>query len=305
MNRFEKFLSKFNFKKIAVVFIILALAVGIGCGAAVGLVYKDRLVFAYEYSKLEDTLKKGAEDEVKAAVDKVAASSDDVKDILILDGKNNVSYSAKNSEFAQGTFAPIKTGDEKKYLASDRYPDAIFRYVKGEEFMLNSILNKDFGKIKEDYDEDGLFETDISEKTVYMLTCVSKKNTASKICIISVPTAVPYGMLTLKISAVAAMFFFCIYWVLVALWLYRDAARSKLSPLGWGLIGLCTNVVGVIVYKIYKHGAAVCADCGAAQNASNKFCVYCGKALGSSCPNCGSKIGAKDSFCHECGAKLK
>lgn len=305
MNRFEKLLSKFNFRKIAVVFIVAVLVVGIGCAVAVGLIFKDRLVFAYEYSKLEDTLKKGTDDEIRAAVDKVAASSGDVTDILVLDRSNSVVYSAKNSAFANGKFEPTKIGDEKKYLASELYPDAIFRYVKGEEFMLNSVLNKDFGEIKTDYDEDGLFESDISEKTVYMLNCVAKKSLDSKICVISVPTSVPYGMLALKLTAVAAAFFFCVYWVLVALWLYRDAARSELSPLCWGLIGLCTNVIGVIVYKIYKHGMTVCPDCDAAQSPENKFCVYCGKKLGKVCPSCGTKVGSKESFCRNCGEKLK
>ena len=92
--------------------------------------------------------------------------------------------------------------------------------------------------------------------------------------------------------------------VAVALWLYKDAAACKLSPLYWGLIGLFTNLVGLIVYKIYKRSMAVCTGCGAAQPAEHLYCSCCGAALGARCNSCGSKVGAKDSFCHHCGNKI-
>ena len=50
----------------------------------------------------------------------------------------------------------------------------------------------------------------------------------------------------------------------IALWMYKDAAKCRLSSLYWGLIGLFTNLIGLIVYKIYKHSATLCPACGAA-----------------------------------------
>lgn len=68
------------------------------------------------------------------------------------------------------------------------------------------------------------------------------------------------------------MLLVCVYyWVLVALWMYRNAAQCKLSPLYWGLIGLFTSLIGLIVYKIYKHSAALCPACGAAQSAGHPY----------------------------------
>ena len=99
----------------------------------------------------------------------------------------------------------------------------------------------------------------------------------------------------MKGAAALAMLLVCVYyWVLVALWMYQNAARRKLSPLYWGLIGLFTSLIGLIVYKIYKRSAALCPACGAAQSAAHLYCA-----------NCGGKVGAKDSFCHHCGNKLK
>lgn len=304
MNKFEKILSKWNFKKIAIIYIVVSLIIEIGCASAIGIIYKDRLSFAYQYSKIESSLKKNDSKLLSNAIDKTATGTD-VIDILKLDKNNNILYSAKKSKFYVSPFNLTKEKDEKKYLVSSSFSDSIFKYVKNDEFLLNSIINKDFGKIKEDYDDDVFFENDNSSKTIYMLSCIRSKKSAEKVYVISLPTAVQGGMLALKITAAVTMLLFAIYWVLIALWLYKDAAKSKLSPLYWGLIGLFTNLIGLIVYKIYKRNTITCSDCGAAQSTNHLFCSYCGAKLGIQCKNCGSNISAKDSFCHHCGNKIK
>ena len=301
MNRLEKTLSGWNFKKIAVWYLLLAVVAGLACAGTVGYIYRERLNFAWQYSRLEEAKDAAA---LQAAAQKTADASADVVDVLITDGSGRVTFSAKNSEFASGTLELVKAGSEKKYLVSDAHPDAAFQYVKSEEFMLNSIISKDFGKIRSDYDDDSAFESTLSSKTIYMLSRVKAHGSDSRVYVISVPTSVPGGMTALKATAALAMLFFCVYWVLVALWLYRDAAKCRLSPLYWGLIGLFTNIIGLIVYKIYKRSMAVCPSCGTAQSAGHLYCSVCGAQLGRRCESCGCKVGARDSFCHHCGSKI-
>ncbi len=302
MNRIEKILSQWNFKKIAICYLILAIIAGLACGGRVGYIYRERLNFAWQYSRLEAAKDEAA---LKTAVDKTASASADVVDVLILDGNNQVTYSAKNSEFAAGTLELAKTDSEKKYLTSAEHPDALFQYVKSEEFMLNSILNKDFGKIRSDYEDDSVFDSELAHKSIYMLSRIGLHSSDSKVYVITVPTTVPGGMTAIKATAALAMLFFCVYWVLIALWMYRDAARCRLSSLYWGLIGLFTNLIGLIVYKIYKRSMAICTACGAAQGAAHLYCSACGAQLGTRCDSCGSKVGPKDSFCHHCGNKIR
>ena len=302
MNRLEKILSKWNFKKIAAWYLILAIVAGLCCVGVVGYLYRERLNFAWQYSRLEEAKDDAAR---KVAAQKTADASGDVVDVLILDGKNQVTYSAKNSEFSSGTLELTKAGSEKKYLISDAHPDAAFQYVKSEEFMLKSIINKDFGKIRSDYDDDSAFDSTLSDKTIYMLGRVNVHHSDSRIYVITVPTSVPGGMTALKATAALAMLFFCVYWVLIALWMYKDAAGCRLSPLYWGLIGLFTNIIGLIVYKIYKRSMAICPACGTAQSADHLYCSACGAQLGTRCKGCGCKVGTKDSFCHHCGNKIQ
>lgn len=302
MNRLEKMLSKWNFKKIAVWYLVLAVITGVLCGGTVGYLYRQRLKFAWQYARLEEAKTPEA---LRMAADKTAAASEDVVDILVVDENQQILYSAKDSKFAAGPLTLTKVGDAKKYLASADYPEAVFLQVKGDEFMLNSIVSHDFGKIRSEYDDESAFENGLSAKTVYMLNRVQVRKAGGTAYVITRPTSVPGGETALKVTAALAMLLVCVYWVLVALWMYRDAARCKLSPLYWGLIGLFTNPIGLIVYKIYKHSATLCPACGAAQSAGHLYCSFCGAQLGARCANCGGKVGAKDSFCHHCGNKIK
>lgn len=304
MNKFEMMLAKWNFKKIAIGYIVAALIAGIACAATVGVLYRERLNFAWQYSRLEETLKKGDEAALSAAIDKTAAASNDVVDVLLVDGADAVTYSAKHSAFASAPFSLTRVGDEKKYLSSAAHPDAIFQYVKGDEFLLRSIINKDFGKIRDDFDDERVFERGLSTRTIYMLNSLHRRGGDATLYVISTPTSVTGGMIALKVTAALAMLFFCVYWVLIALWLYRDASRAHLSPLYWGLIGLFTNLVGLLVYKIYKRSLAVCTTCGAAQSVEHRYCALCGTALGARCEECGGRLGRRDRFCPHCGRKV-
>ncbi len=301
MNRLDKIIVRLNFKKIAVWYLVLAVLTGLICIGTVGWLYRERLNFAYRYSRLEEAR---SDTELRAAADKTASSSDDTVDVLILNSDNKIVYSAKNSKFGSGTLKFKKIGNEKKYLASDAHPDAVFKYVRGEEFMLNAVFSEDFGNIRSDYSFDSEFESALSGKTVYMLGRVTARNN-QRVYVIALPTAVKGGMTALKITASLAMLFFCVYWVLIALWIYADAAKCRLSALYWGFIGLFTNIIGLIVYRIYKRSMTICDNCGAAQSNNSLYCSFCGAAIGERCKSCGRRIEERDNFCCHCGSKIK
>lgn len=100
MKKFDKFISKINFKKVAIAYIIIALVLAIACCVTVGVVFSERLNFAYQYSKLEDAVKSNDSSAIKDAVKNTSSSSSDIVDILVLNGNNDVTYSAKNSNLA-------------------------------------------------------------------------------------------------------------------------------------------------------------------------------------------------------------
>lgn len=303
MNRLQKMLEKLNFKKTAIVLVIVSLVVLISGAVTIGMIYRERISFAIKYSTLDNALKKG-ESELYKAVDETAAASSDVTDILVLDSKNKVLYSAKNTQFSEGSLN-LTRDNGGKYFVSEKYPNVVFKYTDKGDFLILSLLNKDFGEIRNEFDDDCFYEENISDRTVYMLNCVHERNRNEKVYVITTPTSVPYGMFAIKCFAAVSAMLFAIYWVLVALWMYRDAARSKFSPLCWGLIGLLTNLVGLIVYKIYKRNFVNCDVCGSAQNRDNLYCSNCGSMLGNRCSECGCKTAPDDIYCRHCGQKIE
>lgn len=131
MKKFNAFIEKRNFKKIFIVYIIIAVICGAVCAGAVGYIFRDKINFALQYEKTNELLKKQNSDEnKKQSIDRLANSSEDICDILLLDDKNTVIYSAKKSDFSQdGTFELKKT-EGSKFLQISKNTDVVFRFAK-------------------------------------------------------------------------------------------------------------------------------------------------------------------------------
>ena len=96
-----------------------------------------------------------------------------------------------------------------------------------------------------------------------------------------------------------------VYGVLLALYIYQNALKSKLNPYLWGGITLITNIAGVIIYIIYKQNQKTCFQCGALQDKSHIYCTYCGTKLNETCHTCGSVLNRNDKYCAKCGEEQK
>ena len=125
MIRFERFLSRLHFKKIALVYIVAAVLAALGCAIAVGTLYRDRLSFAWQYFRLDRAVESGDTAALQSGIDRLAASGD-VVDVLLLDANNQVLYSAKQSVYAGGQLNLSRAEGGGSYLVSDRSPQVVF-----------------------------------------------------------------------------------------------------------------------------------------------------------------------------------
>ncbi len=136
-----------------------------------------------------------------------------------------------------------------------------------------------------------------------MISLLGKKDGSTKAYVISNPQSVQYGMVSLKIAASVVMLLFMIYWIIIALWVYQNARKCKLSAPVWGIVTLFTNIGGVLVYLSYKNINGICGFCGAVQSRGNVFCTECGKKIGTTCTKCGHYLKSSDNYCPKCGHK--
>jgi endogenous inhibitor of DNA gyrase (YacG/DUF329 family) len=108
--------------------------------------------------------------------------------------------------------------------------------------------------------------------------------------------------------------FLSLLWILLAVWVYRDAESRGMSGVLWALLVLIGNFVGILIYLIVrserKPAAAedkttvTCPACGQTSASNYKYCPHCGKSFQSTCPSCGKPAESSWKACPYCGQKL-
>lgn len=309
MRKFDIIIKKFNFKKFIIFYFIAAFIAGAFTVGFLGVIFKDKITFAYDYKRVRDKIEdnKGGIEAVKPDLTALASKSPDIADILILNNENTILFSAKNSDLAQnGRLELINNVDrENSFLCDKANPDVYFRLVKNDSLLLlKDIIGRD-NQVEQGYNDNYFYENNFSTKEVYLLSYVADKSTGDKIYFISDIQPVANSGVYVKAAAALAMFFFMIYWVLTAMWVYADALKSKLNASIWGIIALLTNLAGLFIYIICKQGCQTCYKCGAAQTKTNIYCTCCGTKIGETCENCNSMANSKDNYCKNCGSEIK
>lgn len=305
MNNFNELIKKQNFKKIFLIYLIAAIVCSLICVGGTAYIYRDKISFALRYEKASEALEKEykSPEKLKTSLQKLASSSDDITDVLLLDNNNNITFSANNSNLAWDSVFKLKKGESNKFLTSKKNNDLVFRFVKKDEFILSTVLADHFTDIYEDYTEENFYLNNFQSKNLYLISLLGTSENGLKAYAVSHPSKVPYGMAVLKASACILMLLFMIYWVIIAFWVYQNALKSKLYAPIWGIVALVSNLAGVFVYEVYKHMNKACIHCGAVQSKANTFCIHCGKKTGTTCSKCGQSIKPEYNYCPKCGQK--
>lgn len=308
MSRFDAFIRRFNFKRAASLFLISSVLAGIFSAGFLAYQFRDKLAFAYGYHRINEQAgrEKGGFESLEPELDRLAAASPDLVDILILDGKNRILFSAKNSDLSKEGSLDLAAGSGEKadYLTDAENPNVHFRLTENDKLAFSLELLGIEEKAEQDYEDRYFYEKDYNLQKMYLLSYLADRASGNKVYFVSDARPVAGGKFYLKAAAVLAMLLFMIYWVLLALWVYAQALKSKLNAPLWGLAALFTNLAGWLVFLLYRQGRQTCYKCGALQNRSNAYCTFCGTKLGSVCEKCHMPGDGRDRYCRYCGSAL-
>lgn len=306
MNKFDEFLNKISFKKVAKVYVLVSVILIILCVAAIGFVTRDKIKMAVDYKKVSEDFKhNGFDDKLKPELSKLTADSKDIINCIVVDKDNNIIYKA-NDKLVKDNNKFIVTPQEsnKRYLQDNINNDVVYKVTKEDNIIFNKDYVKNHDKVISDINDEFYYEKDLKDQNVNLINYLVNGSNRHKLFIIRNAAPIPYAEALIKTIGMILGLIFAIYWICVALWVYRDADRKKSNPALWGLLALLTNIIGLIIYTMYKQTNKVCHKCGAIQNKDNIFCSSCGTQINEKCDACSSIIGKNQKYCSNCGNKL-
>ena len=106
-----------------------------------------------------------------------------------------------------------------------------------------------------------------------------------------------------------------VLWIVVIVWVYRDAERRGMNGVLWALLVLIGNIIGLLIYLIVRSdvlpasqrspSTQTCPECNQEIGQGYAFCPHCGKRLkGGVCPACGKPVEPNWKVCAHCGEEL-
>jgi|GEM_PF-3447336 len=306
MNKLDEFITKLNFKKTVRYYIAFSIILLIACISAVAYMSRDKIFMALDYVKISDSFKKeGVSDNLKSYINELASDSRDVNNIIILDKNNNVVYKVNNNVINDETNLQLQPYIyEKSYLEDNINKNIMYKIVPEENMILNSDYIRNNQEIAASINKDFFYERDINSKQVLLLNYLVDSSTGNKVFILRTASPIPHAERLLEITGTSLGIIAALYWVGLALWVYKDAMKKKVNPSLWGIIVLLTNLVGLIVYIMLKQSSRICYECGTMQSKENIFCTECGVELNNQCKECDNIIVKSDNYCSRCGTKL-
>lgn len=306
MDRFDQFIRKLDFRLLIKIYLIVSFVIIVLCGSVIAYSMRDKIYMAMDYEKASEVFKKyGTGDMLKQQLNKLTADSKDIINGVILDKNNNVLFKVNNNILGHNieiSLVPYK--EDSKYLKDDINKNIIYKITSEEEIILNKDYISNNKKEIKSIDDEFSYERDLSNNNIYLLNYMVDKNAMTKVFIFRKATPIPYAEKALEVLGTIAGIIFAIYWIGLALWVYKDAGKKQSNAALWGLLVLVTNLAGLIIYNIYKQNSIICHKCGFMQGKENIFCVNCGTRINNSCSKCGSIIKGKEYYCSKCGNKL-
>lgn len=128
---------------------------------------------------------------------------------------------------------------------------------------------------------------------------------------------------------------FFIIWIVVIVWVYKDAEQRRMNGVLWALLVLIGNLIGLLIYLIVRQDHPLpaagkttattpavtppvkpavtpeakpgqsCPSCQKSVEKDFAYCPHCGKTLQQVCRSCGKPLEDAWKVCPHCGAQLK
>jgi ABC-type transport system involved in multi-copper enzyme maturation permease subunit len=103
-------------------------------------------------------------------------------------------------------------------------------------------------------------------------------------------------------------------WIVVIVWVYRDAENRGMSGVLWALLVFVGNIIALLIYLIVRNESTMkpllaeaqqpCPKCAKEVSKTFEFCPHCGARIKAVCPSCEKTVASDWKVCAYCGHKL-
>ena len=124
----------------------------------------------------------------------------------------------------------------------------------------------------------------------------------------------PFSMFPFGFVPLLPLTILLLLWLIVVVWIYRDAEQRGMNGLLWALLVFVGNIVGLLIYLIVRSDnlpvsadvlpTKPCPNCQKAVQNSYEYCPYCGSRMKAVCPSCEKTVAPDWQVCPYCGHKL-
>lgn len=302
-------IEKLNFKKVVIAYLVTSIILLLACVASAAYLFRNEILLAVNYERIHEKFKTGSmSDDLKSELNRLVTSSDNVSNVLVVDKNDSIVYKANNSIIGNNSKFQLAPYQSYRRLFQDtNNTNIIYKVVKADFLGLSEdyIKRLQMGSNASDYDDDLSYISDITSKQLYSINYMIDRNSGSKIFVVRSIKSVPYAENILEAIGFILMLIFAVYWIGLALWVYKDASKKQANAALWGLLVLLTNLVGLIIYTMVKQSNRLCPECGAMQGRENIYCIKCGNKVNNLCGKCNNIVNRSDVYCSICGSKLE
>ena len=295
-----------KFVKVCLALTIILVLIGIGVGTTrVWEVRQERNDINTINESLEE---KGLNDQAKSLISAFIAKNPNTRNIVITDKEDNIVYSA-NYEAIEGKTKFIlekdadQTGvyglkdgrnkfkrmgqmeDKKDMGFGFIMPNRSDRMNQGPKMMQGKEMP--MNRLKSNMPFLNSFKIN-DNLNIYYISEAFRENVLSNVMMI---TCMLLRLLSL------------VFWILIAVWIYRDSKARGLNRIFWGIVGIITGILGLVIYLIYRHTIVFCSVCKNKVNKDANFCANCGEVVKSKCESCGQIVSSRENYCPACGTK--
>ena len=300
-------IGKFKFKSIARIYIIVSVILGITAAVFLGVTLRDKISLAWQTDKLFEDFERGSANISDSAIKTYAANHPDVADAILIDEAGKIIGRTTDAIIPGNEVEFSSGGFYQKYgiWQIEGVEDVSFRAVGGGGRL--GAGEADWFDGRDARIRNGRFDNDYAAfSTGKVYDCIIQRNAQDqKLLIVFDWQPMGGARSAFMLAAFTALLVIMGGWLLIALWVYKDAASKRCGGIIWGIIALFTHIFGLIAYLLYRHKRKICGSCDALQSKGNLYCSYCGHKLMETCEGCLGGVDEKDKYCRHCGKEIK